>query len=104
MGEIISSKILSNSTILCKMLLEKEEALALKNTLHNIHLFSPFLCESEAKIIERGRKKSTKYFEIPFSLRFRKKKSHETISYQKLENHSKVFYIYVVNKKSNLAF
>ncbi len=100
MGDVISSKIFPNNNIIYKILLEKEEALALKNAIKNIHFFSPNLCTKEAKIIERGRQSSTKYFKIPFSLRFRKKKSYDKISYQKLENHSKIFYIYVIHKNN----
>ena len=98
MGEIIDSKVLANNNILCKVLLEIDEAQALKNGFRRVYLFAPKLCEKEAKIIERGRNNSTKYFEIPFSLRFRKKKTYDAASYQKLENHSKIFYIYVINK------
>ncbi|OGJ21282.1 hypothetical protein A3K73_05515 [Candidatus Pacearchaeota archaeon RBG_13_36_9] len=104
MGEIISSKVLPNNNVLYRVLLEIDEALALKNGFRNVCLFSPELCKKEARIIERGREKSTKYFEIPFNLRFRKKKAYEKISYQKLENHSKIFYIYVINKNSPLDF
>lgn len=104
MGKIINSKILPNNNVLCKILLELDESLALKNGFRSVYLFSSELCKKEAGIIERGRKNSTKYFEIPFDLRFRKKKAYEKISYQKLESPSKVFYIYVINKNSPLAF
>jgi len=104
MGEIISSKVLPNNNFLYRVLLEVNEALALKNGFRNVCLFCPELCEKEARIIERGRERSTKYFEIPFNLRFRKKKIYEKISYQKLENNSKVFYIYVINKNNSLDF
>ena len=80
------------------MLLDLEEVIALKNAFKNVYVFSPLLCNNEARVIERGRKNSSKYFEIPFNLRFRKKKMHDSLSYQKLERHSKVFYIYVINK------
>jgi hypothetical protein len=98
MGEVLFSKYLSDNHIVCKILLESQEAISLKSASRNIHIFSPELCKHDAKIIERGRKNSTKYFDIPFNLRFRKKKAHEIISYQKLENHTKIFYIYTINK------
>ncbi len=97
MGEIISSKITPNN-IIYKILLENDEVLALKNAIKNIHFFAADLCNKEAKIIERGKNGVTKYFYIPFNLRFRKKKAYKKISYQKLETHSKVFYIYVIDK------
>ncbi len=98
MGKIIASKIMLNNNLLFKILLDVEEVVALKNAFRNVYVFSPTLCTNEAKIIERGRKNSSKYFEIPFKLRFRKKKIHDSLSYQKLESNSKVFYIYVINK------
>lgn len=98
MGEIINSKVLSNNNMIYKILLEIDESLALRNGFRKVYLFSPELCDTEAKIFERGRKNSTKYFEIPFNLRFRKKKTYDTVSYLKLENHSKIFYIYVISK------
>jgi hypothetical protein len=104
MGEIISSKVLPNNNFVYKILLDADETLNLKNGFRNVGLFSQELFEKEAKIIERGRKNSVKYFEIPFSLRFRKKKIHEKISYQKLESHSKIFYIYVIKKENKLDF
>ncbi len=98
MGEIIRSKILLNNQLLFRILLDIEEVMALKNAFRNVYVFSPVLCTNEARIIQRGRKNSSKYFEIPFNLRFRKKKIHDRICYQKLENFSEVFYIYVINK------
>ena len=99
MGEIINSKILYNGNLNLRVLLDENEAKALKNAINNVFIFSENLFLNEANIIERGNKKSTKYFDIPFSLRFRKKKDYNEISYIKLENHTKTFYIYVVNKK-----
>jgi hypothetical protein len=97
MGEIISSKIFGNH-IICKILLANDEALALKNAFLNVNLFSADLCNHKSRIFERGRNGVSKFFEIPFNLRFRKKKDHKNIFYQKLELPSKVFYLYVINK------
>jgi hypothetical protein len=101
MGTIIGSK-LNNGNVFYKVLLTQEEALALKNSIKNVHIFAADLCNKEAKIIQRGKKGVTKYFTIPLSLRSRKKKFYRKISYQKLETKSKVFYIYVVDKKKIL--
>jgi len=98
MGNIINSKTLTNNSILYRVLLDIEEAKSLKNAFRNVYVFSPILCTKEVRIIERGRNNSSKYFEIPFNLRFKKKKTYDTLTYQKLENYSKVFYIYVINK------
>jgi hypothetical protein len=99
MGELINSKILTNNNIIYKILLEKEETLALKNAIKNINIFSADLCNIEAGMIKRGKNGVTMHFEIPFKLRFRKKKTHNKISYQKLETPTKIFYIYVIKKE-----
>ena len=98
MGRIINFKVLPNNKILYRILLEQEEVLALKNAIENIHLFAADLCLKKAQIIDRGKNRSTKYFTIPFELKFRKKKSHREISYQKLEIGTKIFFIYVIHK------
>jgi hypothetical protein len=97
MGEIISSRLLG-SKVIYKILLDLEEAMNLKNALRNVHLFSEDYFFHEAKIIERGKGRSTKYFQIPFSLRFRKKKLYESVSYLKLETSLKTFFVYIINK------
>ena len=62
------------------------------------NFFSEEFFSEDARIIERGNKGVTKFFEIPFSLRFRKKKEYENLYYQKLETATKIFYIYTVKK------
>jgi hypothetical protein len=98
MGEIISSKELTNGNIIYKIILEDYEALSLKNAINNINLFSSDLFNNENFIMKRGNEGVTKYFEIPFNLRFRKKKFHNRLTIQKLETYSKTFYIYVIKK------
>jgi hypothetical protein len=98
MGKIIDSKIFSNNKIIYRILLEKDEILSLKNAIRNINLFSANLCDKDAKIIKRGKEGVTQYFEIPFNLRFRKKKEYENLYYQKLETATKIYYLYVVKK------
>jgi len=99
MGNIISSKLFLDKKIIYKILLDKDENRALKNAFRNITLFSADLCNKSARIIKRGKNGVTQYFEIPFSIRFRKKKIHKNISYQKIETSTKIFYIYVVSKE-----
>jgi len=98
MGEIISSRILLNNNILYKIKLEEKEVLELKNAIKNINLFSAKLCNIPATIIQRGSNGVTKYFSVPFSLRFRKTKEYGKIFYQKLESAFKIFYVYTIIK------
>ena len=97
MGEIIKTKIVGEK-IICKVELSEEESRQLKNHVTNIHMFSSDLCIHDSKIIQRGNKGGAKYFVIPLSLKSRKKKRYNKISYQKIENKDKVFFVCVVNK------
>ncbi len=98
MGEIISSKVFLDKKIVYKILLDKKENIALKNAIRNITIFSGDLCNDPARIIKRGKNGVTQYFEIPYNMRFRKKRIYKEISYQKIETASKIFYIYVIPK------
>ncbi len=97
MGEIINTKN-SSDKIICNILLNEKETIQLKNNFKNAHLFSPELCDSDSKIIERGNQKSTKYFLIPFNLRPKKTIKYHKISYNKVETDKKIFYIYTAEK------
>ncbi len=97
MGKIINSKI-SADKIVYKIELNYHEARQLKNHTKNTHIFSLDLCQNNSRIIQRGAKRGAKYFVIPLSLKSRKKKKYNKISYQKIENKNKVAFVYVVNK------
>jgi len=99
MGIIISSKALSDSRVLCKVLVSKNEFQDLKNHFKNIHLFAADLCADDTKLIQRGRDGATKYFLLPFNLRFRKQKAFGKISCQRIETDAKIFYMYVIDKR-----
>jgi len=97
MGHIIKSKVYNNG-IIYRMILDPYEASSLKNAVKNINIFCADLCENSAKMIQRGKKGTSKFFEIPFHLRCRRKKNMKNICYQKLETDSKIFFMYVINK------
>ena len=99
MGTIIHSKI-SGEEVLYKILLEEEELGNLNGHLKRIHLFSSDLCSNNSKICQKGNNGVTKYFKIPVGLRSRKK-PFGSLTYQKIETPSKVFYLYITNKKSD---
>ena len=100
MGQIISSKQLTNKDFVHKILLNHQEIKNLKNHMKNIYAFTPQNCNKQAQINSRGNGGVTKYFKVPLSLRSRKKHSG-TISYQKIETKNKIFYIYVLKKQES---
>ena len=97
MGEIIKTKAVGNK-IIYKIELSEEETLQLKNHVTKIHMFSIDLCCYNSKIIERGSNGRAKYFTIPLNLKSRKKKRFNKVSYHKITNKDKTFFIYVVDK------
>ena len=97
MGEIIKTKT-SGDKIIYKIELTEDEAQQLKNHVAKIHMFSANLCDQDSKIIERGAKGRAKYFTIPLSLKSRKRKRYNKVSYQKIETEDKIFFICVVEK------
>jgi hypothetical protein len=97
MGEIIKTKV-SGDKIIYKIALSEQEAWQLKNHVTNVHLFAADLCTHDSKMIERGNKGGAKYFSIPLSLKSRRRKRYSKVSYQKIENEKKVFFVCVVDK------
>ena len=96
-GNIINAKTFQDK-IIYKIELTEAEARQLKNHIANIHMFSATLCNQDSKIIERGAKGRAKYFTIPLSLKSRKKKRYNKVSYQKIETEDKIFFICVIDK------
>lgn len=101
MGTIIDTKNAPNNTVICKLLLEHYEIENLRGHMKDIHLFSAKMCDKETKINTRGNKGVTKYFKIPLTIRSRKK-HNGSLTYQKIENFSKVFYIYTLKKEEKI--
>lgn len=98
MGQIIDTKNISEKKVVAKILLDQNEIIPLKGHLKNVSLFSSNLCQTNSQINTRGNNGVTKYFKIPLDIRSRKK-YNGTLSYQKLENPSKIFYIYSLEKE-----
>jgi hypothetical protein len=94
MGTIISSRVLPDRTLRCRILLEKEEALFLAGAMRDIHLFSDELCNERAAVMEKGEGGVTKYFEIPKRLRM---KRGALTSCMRFDTASKAFFIYVLD-------
>ena len=97
MGKIINSKNMSSKKVSYKFLLEIEELLNLKGNMKNVSCFCSELCTHKSQINTRGNNGVTKYFKIPLSIRLRKKQSG-SLSYQKINTPSKIYYVYTLEK------
>ena len=98
MGKILDTRNAPENTVICRILLDRNEVSNLGGHMKDIHMFSEKKCDRETKVNARGNKGVTKYFKIPLSLRSRKK-YNGSLAYQKLENFSKVFFIYTLDKE-----
>ena len=69
MGKISSLKAISEQKVQITLELTQSEALWLKGNMDQMHLFSEKNLENDTKLIQRGKKESTKYFLLPRELR-----------------------------------
>ena len=97
MGEIIESKVIEGK-VLYKVVVDEKELLSLKGGMRNVHLFSLDLCDTESKIVERGKRGVTKHFLIPIKHRHKTKKRPNSISYHIINMDTKSIFIYTVDK------
>lgn len=98
MGNIVSSRQLTNKKVIIKFLTESQDFKNIKGNMKNIHFFSENKCTKEACLKERGNNKTTKYVEIPLTLRPRKK-NYQKLSYQRIESPKDTYYIYGLMRK-----
>lgn len=97
MGEIIGSRVVGDR-ILYRVMLDEKESLALKGNIRHVQLFSLDLCDTESRIIEKGKDGVTKHFLIPIRYRSKSKKKPRSIAYQMIDLDTKAIYIYIVEK------
>ncbi|MEC8220806.1 MAG: hypothetical protein VX028_01935 [Nanoarchaeota archaeon] len=69
MGRILNLKSQSDEKINVTLELTTKEVLWLKGNLDKMHLFSENNLEFESRLVQRGRRESTKYFLLPKEFR-----------------------------------
>jgi hypothetical protein len=69
MSRITSVKVISDQKMSVALELTPKEFLWLKGNIDKMHLFSEENLEYESKIVQRGKKESSKYFLMPKDLR-----------------------------------
>lgn len=97
MGRILSTKTTKDGKVVFEVEMDYEEALELKGHIKNIHIFSEDTAEIKANLSQRGKNEATKYFLIPRELRACLK-FNERVKCQKIENESRIIFVYVVDK------
>ena len=97
MGKISGLKTISEDKVLVTLELSQSETLWLKGNLDNVHLFSENNLEYETRLVQRGKKESTKYFLMPKDFRKGVMLSN-SIKCNKIETKTKCIFIFSVNK------
>jgi hypothetical protein len=97
MAEIIGSRF-TGDKIIYSIAVDEEENLALQGRIKNINIFALDLCDTDSKIMARGKHGTTKYFLIPTKYRSRSRKKLNVKSPQAIETDTKAVYIYVCEK------
>lgn len=98
MGEILNCK-KGDNKVLYSVLLNDQEAKALKGHLKNVYLFSKNQFIYETKFFERGNQRGAKYFLMPSLLRPKRRNKFLDIKYHVLEEGNHLHYIYIANKE-----
>ncbi len=97
MGKISSLKTISDDKVVVTLELSSNESVWLKGNLEKMHLFSENNLEYKTRLVQRGKKESTKYFLMPKEFRKGVVPSN-SIECNKIETKTKNIFIFAVNK------
>ena len=97
MGKISSLKTISDDKVIVTLELTSAESVWLKGNLEKMHIFSENNLEIKTRLVQRGKKESTKYFLMPKEFR-RGILPSNSIDCNKIETKTKCIFIFAVNK------
>lgn len=97
MGKISSLKTVSDDKNIVTLELTSQETVWLKGNMDKMHLFSENNLECETRLVQRGKKESTKYFLMPKEFRKGILPS-SSIQCNRMETKTKYIFIFAVNK------
>lgn len=95
MGNIISTRMTKDNSMIFEIEVNYEEALKIKGNIKDIHVFSEDAAEVKTNLSQRGANEATKYFLIPKELR-ENLKFNEEVKCQKIDTDDKTIFIFVV--------
>lgn len=97
MGRILNLKTLNNDKVQITLEVSKQDAEKLKGKMDKMHLFSEENLEMTARLVQRGKKESTKYFLLPKDHKKGILVSNE-IKCNVIETQTKKIFIFSTNK------
>lgn len=97
MGKILGLNTLGANKVVVKLELTNEEALWLKGNMEKVHMFSEENLNISTRLVQRGKRESTKYFLLPRELRKDVGSSQEVLC-NKIVTKTKDIFIFEVKK------
>lgn len=101
MGQIQSVKTMKNGKVIVTLELSETELLWLQGNMQDMHLFSESNLMYRTKLVQRGKRESSKYFLMPKELR-QNLVANKEVNCNKIETSSKTIYLFAVNKRPDL--
>ena len=101
MGQIQSVKTMKNGKVIVTLELSETELLWLQGNMQDMHLFSESNLMYRTKLVQRGKRESSKYFLMPKELR-QNLVANKEVNCNKIETSSKTIYLFTVNKRPDL--
>lgn len=97
MGKILQLKNKSNDKVEVTLELTQAEIERLKGNLDKMHLFSENILENNTRLVQRGKRDSTKYFLLPKDFKSGIMIS-DNVPCTRIETKSKYLYVFSVKK------
>lgn len=97
MGKILNLKSMKNAKVNLNLEMSQSEIRYLSGNLESMHLFSELNLEYRTRLVQRGKRESTKYFLMPKEFRKGLIPSNN-IECNKIETDKKNIFIFAVNK------
>jgi len=97
MGKILGLNTTNNDKVTIKLELTQEEALRLRGNMEKVHIFSEKTLDNTSRLVQRGKRESTKYFLVPRELRDGIGKNQE-VNCSRIETKTKDIFIFEVKK------
>ena len=97
MGKILNLKSINDEKVQVTLELSQKEVLWLKGNLEKMHLFSENNLDCETRLVQRGKRESTKYFLMPKEFRKGVVPSNSVMC-TKIDTKTKHIFIFAVQK------
>jgi len=97
MGKIINLKSINDEKVELKLELTQNEAKWLSGNLDKMHLFSEYNLTKITRLVQRGKRESTKYFLLPKEYK-KLVRPTNLVNCEKIETKTKNIFIFSINK------